>query len=125
MLERPVFSIAVLLVLVIGACSLEAAPAASSSDSGTTNPDGGLYVHQLMPPSGTVQGGSQIIVRGGGFEPGASVTFGTLPAMETTFLDAQDLMTFTPPSPAGAVDVTVENPDGGEVVVPLGFFFTP
>ena len=119
------------------------APAAAASTVAVTviNPDGGsatragafTYVTtstpvseptiaSLSPASGPTAGGSSVTISGSDFQSGATVRFGTALA---TVLDRVDqaITVRTPAGAAGAVTVTVTNPDGGVVTRAAGFTY--
>jgi hypothetical protein len=57
-------------------------------------------------------GGTQVTLRGSGFQNGATVTFGTS-QVSATFVDADTLQAVVPSSlPAGPFRITVTNPNG-------------
>jgi len=57
----------------------------------------------------TVAVGSQVLLRGSGFENGVSVLVGTQAANVT---DANTLTFSVPPTDAGVQDLSLKNPDG-------------
>jgi len=67
-----------------------------------------LSIGYLSPANGPATGGTAVTIRGSGFQPGATVTFGGTVAT-TTFIDASTLQVTTPPLPVGGVRVTVSN----------------
>ena len=72
-------------------------------------------VTSLSPTSGLTVGGQAVTINGSGFEPGASVTFGSTQALNVSFTSPSQLVAETPPGTAGAVSVTVTNPSGPSV----------
>jgi hypothetical protein len=70
-----------------------------------------MSVAYLNPNQGAVAGGTQVTVRGSGFEPGCKAFFNNIPA-STTFVDSQTIMVVTPQLSTGTVQITVQNPDG-------------
>ena len=80
-----------------------------------------MSVAYLKPNQGAAAGGTQVTVRGSGFEPGCKVSFNSIPA-ETTFVDSQTLAVVTPQLLAGTVQFSVQNPDGQ--VYSLDYAFT-
>lgn len=68
-----------------------------------------LSIGYLNPANGSAAGGTAVTIRGSGFQPSATVTFGGI-AATTTFIDASTLQVTTPPLPVGGVRVTVSNP---------------
>ena len=61
----------------------------------------------VTPPSGTINGGTPVTLHGYGFEPGATVTFGGLPATDVVVVSSTTITAVTPAHAAGAVDVSV------------------
>ena len=55
--------------------------------------------------------GTNVVLRGSGFQNGATVTFGSLQT-SATFVDSNTLQAIVPPLPPGPVRVTINNPDG-------------
>jgi uncharacterized repeat protein (TIGR03803 family) len=94
---------------------------------GTTSqsgPLGGGVVFRLTPgpgpaptvtgvstSSGPVSGGTVVMVSGTEFQPGATVSFGGTAATGVTYISATTIYALTPVHAAGAVTVTVTNPD--------------
>ncbi len=105
-------------VLALSACSVETTPFAASPV-----PDGGLFVSSLAPIDGTTFGGEAVTISGGGFDPSASVFFGTIEASSTQVTPPDLILATTPPSPAGTVAVMVQNPDGGTAAAPSSYTF--
>lgn len=68
-----------------------------------------LSIATVNPASGTA--GTQVTIRGSGFENGATATFGTTQEV-TTYVDSETLKATVPSLSAGPVRVTVTNPDG-------------
>jgi hypothetical protein len=95
--------------------------------------DGMLSVVPAAPPTlvsvtpdlGPTNGGTLVTILGTGFENGATVSFGALPAAAVAVLNTTNLSAVTPPSGAGAVDVTVMNADGQSAVLKNGFTYVP
>lgn len=105
-----------------------------------TNPDGestvlaGTYTYAaalggppmvaaISPPSGTVAGGTTILISGSTFAEGATVTFGGSPATGVAVFDGATLTAIAPAHEAGAVDVMVVNPDGQGGTLPRAFTY--
>ncbi len=128
-MSRAAAALGATLSLALCACSIDVPPfvvqpPTSGADGGApSTPDGGLYVLYASPSSGSDLGGTGVVIGGGGFDPHATVSFGTLEATSATVLDSQSIVAITPPSPAGGVDVAVQNPDGGTAVLPGGYDF--
>jgi len=70
-------------------------------------------VQAVEPAQGPTSGDEVVVVRGAGFQEGATVFFGERQAPEVVLDSAEALLATTPrhPLPGGAVDVTVVNPD--------------
>ncbi|MGQ9592492.1 MAG: IPT/TIG domain-containing protein, partial [Planctomycetota bacterium] len=78
----------------------------------------------VSPPSGPVGGGTRITIDGGGFQAGATVTFGGSAASDVVVSPTRITCT-SPPHAAGPVEVTVRNPDGQSASLPEGFVYVP
>ena len=83
----------------------------STQASQTFTYQGGPVVTGLSVLSGPTSGGTQVTVTGTGFQPGATVRFGTVSAAISAS-SATSLVVSTPAQSAGASVVTVVNPDG-------------
>jgi hypothetical protein len=81
-----------------------------------------LSIGSVRPEMGPSAGGTRVTIRGSGFQSGAVVKFGST-ALATTFVDENTLSVTTPSMPAGAVHVTIANPDGEEYSLDAGFHF--
>ena len=80
----------------------------------------------VTPNSGTVQGGTPVVVTGTNFAAGSSVAFGGSDAT-CSFVNATSLNCTTPVSAtanAGPVNVTVVNPDTQQGILAQGFTYT-
>lgn len=82
-----------------------------------------LGVGSVTPSEGSSAGGTTVKIRGSGFQDGAVVKFGDAELI-TQFIDENTLQVTTPSLPAGAVRVTIVNPDGEEYSLDAGFKFT-
>jgi hypothetical protein len=69
-------------------------------------------VTMVSPAAGSTAGGTQVLVSGSGFTPGARVLFGDQPATAVTVLSA-NFLTATSPAGSGTQDVTVQTAAGG------------
>ena len=91
-----------------------------------TLPEGFEYVGELkvtsvVPVSGDVAGGNPAVVKGGGFQPGATVRFGDAEAKEVS-VEGTGIITCTvPPGAEGPVGVTVRNPEGEAFTLEGGY----
>jgi hypothetical protein len=68
-------------------------------------------VTNVAPTSGPTAGGTAVTITGTDFVSGATVTFGGTAATGVTVVNATTITATTPVHAAGAVDVTVTNPD--------------
>ena len=82
-----------------------------------------LTLSSVSPTSGPTSGGTVVTLSGTNFQSGATVLFGSDPATVVTFNSATSLSATTPNENAGAVDVTVTNPDGQSAVLSGGFTY--
>ena len=98
---------------------------AGAVDIGVRNPDGqtatltGAYTYtsgpaitKVTPAIGPLSGGTAITVEGTGFQPGATVFIGGLPASGVVITSASKISAITAANGAGSATVTVINPDG-------------
>jgi len=84
-----------------------------------------LTLGQVQPARGAIAGGTLVTLRGTGFGPGLTVTFGGAPAQDIQVLDAHTLSCRTPPSNVGTVEVAVER-GAARATLAEGFtFFDP
>jgi len=67
----------------------------------------------VAPTTGATNGGTGITVTGTNFQVGAQITVGGLPASDVVVQDVATITANTPGLPAGAADVRIKNPDGG------------
>jgi glucose/arabinose dehydrogenase len=90
------------------------------------NPSAPMVV-SVEPASGSSRGGDSVVVTGGGFAPGVTMSFGGVPAPSVAILDSNGtrLLAVTPPHGAGPVDVVVTNPDERRATLPGGYTFAP
>lgn len=87
-------------------------PSALQGDgSGVIVQETGPTVLSITPASGTTFGGTPVTVSGSNFEDGATITFDGTAATDVVFGDSTTLTCLTPAHAAGAVTVTVTNPD--------------
>ncbi|MHB8652852.1 MAG: IPT/TIG domain-containing protein [Terriglobia bacterium] len=103
-----------------------------------TNPDGGTVTLQSgftygLPPSITSvaptlvasTGGTVVIITGSQFQPGATVTFGGVPATGIVVsANGTSIQATAPAGTAGTTaNITVTNPDGGTATLPSGLTY--
>ncbi len=72
-----------------------------------------LRLDRVSPASGSIAGGTLVLLSGEGFGAGTRVTVGSSTPQSVELLDAQTLRIRTPAHAAGPADVVVANPDGG------------
>jgi hypothetical protein len=77
----------------------------------------------ILPEAGPTNGGTTVAIAGTGFENGAGVTFGSLPAASVIVESSTNLTAVTPASLSGTVSVIVNNPDGNSVTNLSAFAF--
>jgi hypothetical protein len=82
-------------------------------------------VSSVTPSSGPLAGGTQVIIAGAGFQPGATVRFGSNTALSIGVDSPTQITAQTPPGAAGSVDVRVTNPDTQFGVLARGFTYSP
>ncbi|MHB8503009.1 MAG: IPT/TIG domain-containing protein, partial [Candidatus Acidiferrales bacterium] len=79
-----------------------------------------LGIGTLIPANGAAAGGTQITIRGSGFQNGVTVTIGGKTAT-VTFKDMNTLSILTPVLSTGAQRVSVTNPDGETIFLDAAF----
>lgn len=79
-----------------------------------------LGIGTLNPASGSAAGGTQVTIRGSGFQSGATVGISGTSAT-VIFKDMNTLTVTTPPLSSGTQRVTITNPDGGTVSLDAAF----
>jgi hypothetical protein len=103
----------------VGILLFSASGCGSSGGAGGTGPT----VTNVDPNSGLASGGTAVIITGTNFEDGATVKFGSVAATFVGFNSPTSLSASTPAGSAGAVGVTVTNPDGQSATLPGGFTY--
>lgn len=88
---------------------------------GSTAPD----LVSLLPVSGSEWGGTVVALTGAHFVAGSAVAFGGTPAAAIVFNSSTSLTVTAPAHAAGAVDVSVDNPDAQGDVLALAFTYLP
>lgn len=119
-LVRPRYRAALVLVLLVSACSLEdlaklagiPIPQASDDAGGDTAAQRGFVIDGLTPDRGAPRGLELVEIHGNGFEKGAIARFGGAVAVDTVVASTGLIYATTPPHPAARVAVTVTNPNG-------------
>lgn len=103
------------------------------SDNAVGNPSqaialtgtGTSAVASVTPPAGPVTGGTVVWIAGGGFQSGATVSFGATPATNVTVNSQGTLIQATAPAEAaGSVTVGVVNPDNTAASLASGFTYS-
>lgn len=89
---------------------------AATLANGFTYANTGVTVTGVSPSTGPTSGDTPVTITGTNFAPGATVTFGNVPAFNVKFVDANTITALTPFGPANeqvsqAVAVKVTNPD--------------
>lgn len=79
-----------------------------------------LSVGTILPNQGPSTGGTEVVIRGSGFQSGSTVSFAGQVA-NTTYVDGNTLKVTVPALAAGPVQVKVTNPDGTSYTVDAGF----
>jgi hypothetical protein len=82
-------------------------------------------VTNVAPASGSTAGGTAVTITGTDFVSGATVTFGGTAATGVTVVNATTITATTPVHAAGAVDVTVTNPDTKSGTFIDGYTYVP
>jgi subtilase family serine protease len=79
----------------------------------------------LAPVNGLAGGGTGVTISGANFAVGGTVAviFGAAAAANVTVVNESTITCATPANPAGAVTVTVTNPDGQSAALPDGFTY--
>ena len=80
-------------------------------------------VSSVSPNNGPVAGGTGVTITGTGFVTGATVTFGGTAATNVVVTNSTTLTATTPAHAAGAVAVTVTNPDTQSGTLASGFTY--
>jgi glucose/arabinose dehydrogenase len=91
----------------------------------TSPPPGAPTVSVVNPGSGPTSGGTAVTISGTGFVSGATVKFGAVAAVNVQVVNSTSLTATTPAqATAGAVNVTVTNPDNQSGTLVNGFTYT-
>ncbi len=80
-------------------------------------------VTSVNPNSGPTAGGTAVTISGANFDAGATVEFGGNACANANVASATEITCDTPAGAAGAVDVSVENPDGQSDTLTDGFTY--
>ncbi len=83
-----------------------------------------LSISSVTPEQGVMSGGSEVLINGTAFEPGAKVFFGESEATDVDVRSQTQIKVTSPAAAsAGVVDVIVENPDGTRVTKSSAFTY--
>lgn len=91
--------------------------AAFTYSTGVTNPT----ITTVSPTSGSA--GASVTITGTNFQSGCTVNFGSTAATGVSESNGTTIICTAPTGPAGAVSVTVNNPDGGSASLASGFTY--
>ncbi|GAE09105.1 IPT/TIG domain-containing protein [Paenibacillus sp. JCM 10914] len=102
----------------------------TNTDNQSATADFGFYaqpeVSSLTPDKGPVSGGTRLIINGKHFLSGVKVKVGDNYSQNVTYHSSTYLFAVTPEvEQPGLVDVTIENPDGTELILPNAFTYEP
>lgn len=79
-----------------------------------------LSIGLIVPDQAPAAGGTELVIRGSGFQSGATVQFGTI-ATAANYVDASTLTVITPAAPPGPLRITISNPDGSTYSLDAAF----
>ncbi len=105
---------------------LNASPGALKNDTTILPESSGLSVTNISavtPPFGPFGGGTNLVISGGGFASGATVTIGGVPATSVHVEGSTSIVAVTPNHTEGAVDIVVTNADGQSAGLLGGFTY--
>jgi hypothetical protein len=69
-------------------------------------------ISSIVPNSGVSAGGTEVTILGSGFSDASSVLFGTIPALKVSVISDSQIVTVSPPEPAGNRYIFVITPGG-------------
>ena len=105
----PALALAVLCAIVVAACAGDGPPPQPSAP----------VIRQVLPERARTDGQVFLVIRGDGFQQGATVQVGERTAGRATWVNAQTLTAvLSPPLDPGELPVRVTNPDGGTATMP-------
>jgi hypothetical protein len=79
---------------------------------------------RVSPRAGPAAGGAGVMLSGANFQASAAVLFGGIAARSVT-ISGSTIIALTPAHQAGAVDVTVTNPDGQSAILAGAYAYLP
>jgi hypothetical protein len=89
-------------------------PLAAPQEGAPQPPQPGVpTITDVSPASGSVNGGTPVVISGTGFAPTASVSFGETQAVTVTVLSSTAIIAQSPARSVGTALVSVQNPGGG------------
>lgn len=94
-----------------GSCTSEESQPRTFTVGGTASPP---VVTSVTPDAASTVGGTEVHIGGAGFYWGATVWFGSTPAMMLAHGGPDELVVRAPEALPGPVEIRVENPGGGE-----------
>jgi hypothetical protein len=119
----------VLVVIVHGLTACDRSSRASQSSMPTTptpTPSAApMSVISIAPDSGPTWRDTSVEIKGTGFQPGASVKFGTVFASNVAVIDSETIRARSPVLDAVTVDIFVTNFRGATATLAHGFTFAP
>jgi len=107
----------------LGATKVYTLPAKARFDAGTPIPL--VQVTSISPVSGSTAGGTTVTVRGGGFQPGSTVTLGGVAVSSVVVSGLTTLTAVTGAHETALVDVTVTIPGSWSATLSQAFFYSP
>jgi hypothetical protein len=111
-----------LLIMVVSlamTCSLAIVTAMPTSAASPP-----VTISSIAPVTGPTTGGTVVMITGGGFAAGATVTIGGTPATAVTFVSARTITATTPAHAVGVVSIVVTNVDTGTATLANAFTYT-
>ncbi len=82
-----------------------------------------ITVTRVDPARGDINGTDWVLVRGDGFDPGAQVQFGGVPATDQIYMGHRRILARPAPRALGFVNVRVFNPDATNATLVSGYLY--
>src|SRR5436190_7644450 len=73
----------------------------------TTAPSATVRVVSIAPATGSVAGGTRVVISGQNFDKGSTVSFGEVPVTEVSVESSDTISAVSPPHLSGTVDIVV------------------
>lgn len=89
----------------------------------TFTQEAGLSMSSVSPAAGPMDGGTEVTIRGTGFEPDTRVVFDGYDAVSTQVVDSTTILAVTPPHAAGTVWVAVFTSDYRSAWIDAAFHY--